>query len=237
MEFVDLKAVLRQGKGKEYNKRLRAGAVVPAVVYKKGRDAITLQIDNRNLLKALRSGAGENAIIRLHIDGAVKEKERTVMIKEVQRDPVKDNFLHVDFHEISLTEVLHVQVRISAKGEPIGVKQEKGVLQHVLWEVEVECLPASIPEKIEVDISALKIGDAIYVKDIVLPEGVRILEDPEAVVFTVEHAKAVEELVTEPAEGSEKEPEVIREKKEAAAEGEDAPAEKEKEEKKEGGKK
>lgn len=214
MDFVDLQASIKDGKGKEINKKLREEGLVPAVVYKKGEDTINLKIDRKILTKALHTDAGENVIIKLHIDGAKKRKERTVILKDIQKDPLKDRLLHVDFQEISLTETLKVKVPIASKGESIGVKQEDGVLQHVLWEVEIECLPTNIPERIEVDISGLNVGDSIHVKDIKVPEGVKILEDMEAVVFSVEHAKKVEDIIAAPAEGEIAEPEVIREKKE-----------------------
>lgn len=233
MEFVDLHAGLREGKGKGLNKKLREEGLVPSVVYKKGEDTVSLKIDKKDLFKALHTDAGENVIIKLHIDAAKKRKERTVIVKEVQRDPVKDRLLHVDFQEISLTETLKVKVPITGKGEAIGVKQEEGVLQQVLWEVEVECLPTNIPEKIEINISNLKIGEAIHIKAIPAPEGVKILDDPEGVVFSVEHQKKVEDVIAAPAEGEIQEPEVIKEKKpeEAPAEEGEKPKEAKKEEK------
>jgi len=237
MDFVDLHVGLREGKGKEVNKKLRQEGLVPSIVYKKGEDTLSLKIDKKDLSRALHTEAGENVIIRLHIDAAKKRKERTVIIKEVQKDPVKDYLLHVDFQEISLSETLKVKVPIAAKGEAIGVKQEEGVLQHVLWEAEIECLPTNIPEKIEVDVSNLKIGDSIHVKEIQIPEGVKILDDPEGVVFSVEHPKKVEEVIAPPAEGEVQEPEVIKEKKEKPEEAEpeegEKPAEEKKQEKKE----
>lgn len=240
MGLVDLKAALREERGKELNKKLRGEGLVPSIVYKKGEETLSLKIDKKDLTKALHTDAGENVIIKLHIDGTKKRKERTVIIKELQRDPVKDNPLHVDFQEISLTETLKVKVPVAGKGEAIGVKQDAGVLQHVLWEFEVECLPTDIPEKIEVDVTNLKIGDSIHVKDVQTPSGVKVLDDPEAVVFSVEHPKKVEEVVAAPAEGELQEPEVIKEKKPEeevpAEEAEKKPAEEEKprkEEKKE----
>ncbi|MBU1061205.1 MAG: 50S ribosomal protein L25 [Candidatus Omnitrophica bacterium] len=235
MEFIDLNASLREGTGKQFNKKLRTEGLMPAIIYKKGEDSMSLKIYRKDLLKALHTEAGENVIIRLHIDGLKKKKESTVIVKEIQREPVKDYILHVDFQEISLTETLKVKVPIASKGEAIGVKQDEGVLQHVLWEAEIECLPTNIPEKIEVDISNLKIGESIHVKDIQPPEGVKILEDPEGVVFGVEHAKAVEDIIAAPAEGEVQEPEVIKEKKEkeeeVPAEGVEKPAEEKKEKK------
>jgi large subunit ribosomal protein L25 len=221
MDFVELHAGLREGKGKEISKKLREKNLVPGVVYKKGEETVSLKIDRKDLAKVLTTEAGENVIIKLCVDDANKKKERTVIIKDVQKDPVRDFPLHVDFQEISLTEKIKVKVRVVAKGESIGVKQDKGVLQHVLWEVECECLPTNIPEKIEAQVANLKIGDAIHIKDMVLPEGVRILEDPDAVVFAVEHAKEVEEAVAPAGEGEAQEPEVIKEKKEKPEEEEE----------------
>jgi len=236
MDFVELKANLREEKGKELNKKLRAEGLVPGVVYRKGETTLSLKIDTRNLAKALRTDAGENVIIKLFVEGDKKKKERIVVIKELQKDPVKDSLVHVDLNEISLTETLKVKVPIVSKGEAVGVKQEGGVLQHVMWEVEVECLPTNIPDKIETDISNLKIGDTLIIKDIRPPEGVKILADLESIVFSVEHVKVVEEAVVAPAEGEGAEPELIREKKEkeeAEEEKAEAPAKPAKEEKKE----
>lgn len=233
MDFIDLHVSLREGKGKKLSKKLRNEGIVPAIVYKKGEDAVSLKIGSRDLFKTLHTEAGENVIVKLFIDGAKKRKERTVVIKEIQRDPINDHLLHVDFKEISLTETLRVRVQISAKGEAIGVKQDGGVLQQVLWEVEVECLPTNIPEKIEVDVTNIKMGESLHVRDIQPPEGVKILDDMEGVVFSVERPKTIEEAVAVPAEGETPELEVIKEKKEEPGEAKGGEAaEKPKEEKK-----
>lgn|SRR3989338_5148437 len=236
MDFVELKANLREEKGKELNKKLRNAGMVPGVVYRKGEATISLKIDSKSLAKALHTDAGENVIIKLFVEGDKKKKERIVVIKEIQRHPVKDTLAHLDLNEISLTETLKVKVPLTAKGEALGVKQEGGVLQHVMWEVEVECLPVNIPDKIEIDITNLKIGETLSIKDVPLPAGVKIMEDPESIVFSVEHVKVVEEAVAAPVEGESLEPELIREKKEkeeAEEEGKtEAPKAEKKEEKK-----
>lgn len=236
MDFVELKANLREEKGKELNKKLRNAGMVPGVVYRKGEATISLKIDSKSLAKALHTDAGENVIIKLFVEGDKKKKERIVVIKEIQRHPVKDTLAHLDLNEISLTETLKVKVPLTAKGEALGVKQEGGVLQHVMWEVEVECLPTNIPDKIEIDITNLKIGETLSIKDVPLPAGVKIMEDPESIVFSVEHVKVVEEAVAAPVEGESLEPELIREKKEkeeAEEEGKtEAPKAEKKEEKK-----
>ncbi|HLD83097.1 MAG TPA: 50S ribosomal protein L25, partial [Candidatus Omnitrophota bacterium] len=128
-------------------------------------------------------------------------------------------------------KAIKVNVPVVAKGEPVGVKQEGGSLEHILWEVEVECLPTEIPKNIEVDVSALKIGDSIHIKDINLPSNIKVLTDPGAIVLSVAAAMKEGVMPVEPAEGEEKqEPEVIREKKEVPAE---EAKEEDKEEKKE----
>jgi large subunit ribosomal protein L25 len=235
MDFVDLQASIREEQGKQLNKRLRHKGVVPGVVYKKGEQTVPLKMDKKSLAKALHTEAGENVIIKLLLDGAKKHKERIVVIKEIQRDPVKDSLIHIDFNEISLTDTLKVKVPVISKGEAIGVKQEGGVLQHIIWEVEVECLPTNIPDKIEVDVSNLKIGAVIMLKDVIPPKDVKILGDIESIVFSVAHAKAVEEVVAADAtgEGAALEPELIREKKEKEEDSEEAGAPEKKEEKKE----
>lgn len=222
MNFVDLHAFLREGKGKENSKRIRDKGSVPCVLYKKGEESISLEMDNKVLSKALHTQAGENVIIRLIVDGLKKDKERTVIVKEVQTHPIKDIILHADFQEISLTETLTVTVKITAKGEAIGVKQDEGILEQIMWETEVECLPTNIPEKIDVDVSSLKMGEAIHVKDIQPQEGVKILSEPENVVFMVEHIKEEAEEPAAAEEGTAQEPEMIREKKEKPEEEEKA---------------
>ena len=130
----------------------------------------------------------------------------------------------MDFHEISLTEKITVNVAIETKGEPEGVKVDGGVLDHPIKGLEIECLPTQIPEKIEVHVEALKIGDAIRVKDLEIPSDVKVLNDPEQTVISVMAPRIEEPVAEEEAEAEVAEPEVIREKKPEAEEGEAAPA-------------
>ena len=225
MEKVILKADVRIETGKRIAKDLRNKGLIPANVYKSGKAATSLTVSEKELRSVLHTKAGENVLITLKISGGESAaKDRTVLIKEIQRHPVRENVLHVDFNEISLTEMLKVSVPLVAKGEPVGVKIDGGLLEHVLRELSVECLPTDIPAKIEVDVSALKIGDHVMVKDIKVPEGVKVLNDPELIALIVKAPK-VEAPKEEVVAGGE-EPELIRKKKEeAAAEGEAAPKE------------
>lgn len=225
MEKVILKAEVRTGIGKRAAKDLRKKDLIPANVYRAGKGAVNLQVSKDSLSETLQTKAGENVIITLKISGGTDAKDKTVLIKEIQRHPVKDDILHVDFNEISLTEVLKVNVPLVSHGEPVGVKVDGGVLEHVLRELQVECLPTAIPEKIEVDVSGLKISEAVYVKNIIAPDGVKILNDPELIAMIVKPPKVEapkEEVVEDTGE-----PELIRKKKEEAAEGEEGEAPKE----------
>ena len=223
MEKVTLKANTRELVGKKHAKDLRKKDLIPGVVYKGGKEAMSLQMAVRELEDALRTKAGSNVLITLKVEGAPKPvKDKTVIIKEIQHDPIKGSILHVDFNEISLTETLKVNVPLADKGEAVGVKQDGGVLEHIMWELQVECLPTNIPEKIEHDVSGLKIGDAVFVKQLVVPEGVKILNDPELIAMIVKppHVeKPAEEVVEEVAE-----PELIRENKEKEEEEEEGAA-------------
>lgn len=221
MEKVILKAEVREDTGKTSAKDLRKKEMIPAVVYKGGKDALKLQLLSRDLNNVLHTKAGENVIVTLKIEGSdAKAKDRTVLIKEIQREPIRGLILHVDFNEISLTEALKVNVPLTAHGEPVGVKADGGTLEHVMWELQVECLPTNIPAKIEVEVSNMKIGDAVYIKDITAPEGVKILNDPELIAMIVKPPK-VEVPKEEVVEGAPVEPELIRKKKEAEEEGEE----------------
>ncbi len=219
MEEISLEAQLRQAKGKAGVKELRSTGFLPAVVYAHGKDGLAVQVLRGDLLKLVHHHRVETTIINLKIKDDKKQSTRPCLIKEIQYGPVHEDIIHVDFNEVSLTEAIKVNVPVEAKGTAIGVKQEGGSLEQILWEVEVECLPTNIPKSIEVDVTALKMGDAIHLKDIAFPSGVKPLGDNGAVVLHVT-APMKEEAPVEAAEGEAKqEPEVIKEKKEVPAEG------------------
>ena len=231
MEELFLDAEIREEVGKGKTKGLRDKGFIPAVVYADGKDALSLKLSHRQLVQLVHQHRIEGVIINLNIKDDKKHKSRPCLIKEIQHDPVHGEIVHVDFNQISLTKEIKVNVPIIAKGEAVGVKLEGGSLEHVLWEIEIECLPVNIPKGIEVDISALKLGESVHVKDMVMPSGVKVLNDPQSIVLSVA-APMKEEVPAEAVEGEEKqEPEVIKEKKEVPTEGE-APEAKEGKEKK-----
>lgn len=224
MDKIILKAETRAETGKKNAKDLRKKGLIPANVYKQGEEAVSLQVTIDDIEDILHTKAGENAIITLNISGG-KLKDKTVVIKEIQREPIKDGILHIDFNEISLTEELEVEVPLVSHGEPVGVKVDGGILEHILRELRIECLPTAIPEKIEADVSGLKIGDSVFVKDIKVPSGIKVLNDPELIAMIVKAPKAEvppEEVAAE-AEGA-AEPELIRKKKEEEAPEEEGAA-------------
>jgi large subunit ribosomal protein L25 len=219
MEGIFLKAETREEKGRGKVKDLRDGGFIPAVIYHEGKNSQSLKVSHHELVSLVHQHRIEGVVVSLKIKDDKKES-RPCLIKEIQYDPVHGNIIHVDFNEISLTKAIKVNIPVEAKGEPVGVKQEGGSLEHILWEVEIECLPTSIPKNIEVDVANLKMGDSIFVKDLKVPEGVKILNDPGAIVMNVA-SPMKEEVAPVAAEGEVKqEPEVIKEKKEVPAEGE-----------------
>ena len=228
MERLKLNAQLREEKGKEKIKKMRNGGEVPGVVYKKGSRTLSVKINKKELFDVLHTKAGENVLLDLEIKGGSKTADKkTVIIKELQRHPITEQVLHADFKEILLTEAIRVNVPIVAKGTPEGVAKDGGTLAYVLREIEVECLPTQIPERIEVETSHLKIADSIHIKDLILPSGLKVLNDPELIIMSVEAPYvekppevAVAEEVTEP--------ELIKkERKEEEAEEEGAAEKKE----------
>ncbi len=176
-----LSADTRTATGKGANRKLRVQGRIPAVVYGKGRDPLSVALDPRALEALLRkSGAGLNTLIDLSVSG----RTDTVLIKELQRHPVHGRYLHVDFFQVDLTQKITVSVPIHFTGKARGV-EFGGILDHPLREIEVECLPRAIPEFVEVDVSALEIGQSIHVSDLRLPEGVEVKTDPTLPVASV----------------------------------------------------
>jgi large subunit ribosomal protein L25 len=224
MEEIILDVALRDAIGRSKTKDLRRKGFIPGVLYAQGKDSQAIQVSNSDLLRLVHQHRLESVVVHLRVSSgeakvAKKDKTRPCLIKEIQYDPVKGDIIHDDFNEISLSKTVKVNVPVVAKGESLGVKQEGGSLEHILWELEVECLPTDIPKEIAVDVSQLKIGDAIHIKDITFPAAIKVLNDPEAIVLSVV-APLKEEVIAPPlVEGEEKvEPEVIKEKKEVPEE-------------------
>ena len=212
MAIVSLECARREEVGKGVARRLRAGGRVPAVFYGRGEDAIPLAVSLKELETVIHTADGSNVIVDLKVAGDVG-KDRKALIREIQRDPVAGSILHLDLQHISLTERIVVQVPVVLIGTPVGVKDAGGILEHLLRDVEVECLPTDIPAKLEVDVSSLSIGDTLHVSDI-QAERAMIKTEADRAIATVVPPTVLEEV--KPAEEvAPVEPELIaKEKKE-----------------------
>jgi large subunit ribosomal protein L25 len=223
MKAVKLEAKLREGAGKGYAHKLRRMGLVPAVVYGAKETSLSLELDAKAMHRFLSTQEGENVIIDLEVAGA-KPSLKKAVVKEVQLDPVSGRILHVDFLHISMTEKIKLHIPVHLSGTSTGVKNQEGILQHILRELEVSCLPADIPEAIDLDITELGIGDSIHVRDVSLDK-VEILTEPQRTVVSVIPPTVQKEA--EPLVEAEEEPEVLAEKREEEEE-EKAPPKEEK---------
>lgn len=191
MEFVDLKVERRTATGKGVARKLRQRGEIPAIVYGEG-EPILVAANPKSLLRALETEAGENVILNLTIVNG-EELARKAMVRDVQVDPVSGTVLHADFLAISMERPIEVDVPVELVGVARGVKDDGGIVDQILRELKMRCLPRAIPDRIQFDVSALLIGDVAHVKDLVIPEGVELLTDAEQVLVTVA-PPAVEEV-------------------------------------------
>ena len=182
MAEIVVNAKDRTGRGKNAARRLRRQGFVPGVVYGGNGDNIAVSVDPKALQRVLRSEAGRNAILKLDITG---KGATNAILKSWQVDPIKDSFLHADFYRIAMDVAIRVTVPVVAKGEARGVKVDAGILEMVLREIELECLPGDIPERIEVDVTDLGINGAARVSDLLVSAKVKVLQAPDQVVVHV----------------------------------------------------
>jgi large subunit ribosomal protein L25 len=199
-----LAAQVREGLCKGVARKLRAVKRIPAVLYGGGKPPVSLSLDPSALEKLLRaSSAGLNTLIDLDIAGRQDLSGRTVIVKELQREPIRGALLHADLYEVDLTKTIEVSVPIHVLGIPVGVSLNGGILDTALRELDIECLPRAIPSAIEVDVSTLDVGESIHVRDLIVPAGVTLLSDPDLAVVSVVLPAAEEAptAVAAPAEG------------------------------------
>jgi len=210
MAEVTLEVSGRGGTGKSVVRKLRQQGKVPGVVYGGHRDPVAIIVDRKAITDLIqKSEHGVRSVFLLKMAGT--DQQRHAMIKDIQIDPINRKMMHVDFIRVVMDEVVRVSVPVVISGSPIGVR-EGGLLDFQVRELHVECLPNAIPDKVEIDISELGIHHYFRISDLPLPEGVKVLDDPNRVVVGVTHQRA--EVVPEvPVEGVEEvapaEPEVI----------------------------
>jgi large subunit ribosomal protein L25 len=189
MAEIVVNAKGRDDRGKNAARRLRREGLVPGIVYGGKGGSIAIAVDPKALQKVLRSEAGRNTILKLDIAGA---GATNAILKDLQVDPIKDSLLHADFYRIAMDVAIRVTVPINIRGEARGVKVDGGILELITREIEVECLPGDIPERIDVDVSDLGLNGALRVSDLPANAKVKILESPDQVVVHVVSIKEEE---------------------------------------------
>ena len=222
MAQFDLSATIRTQKGKEAAKKLRNDQQMPAVFYGPEAEPLSLAVKTRDLQSILKKTTRDSAIISLNMTSEGGEaRNATVMIKELQVDPLRGDYLHADFYEISMDKAITADIAVNLVGDPVGVTRG-GILQYIRREITISCLPGKLIDRLDVDVSALDIGDAIHIEDIAFPEGITTALDGHLTVAvvaapTVSEEEAAEEV--EEGELAEGEEEVEQAAGEESAEG------------------
>jgi large subunit ribosomal protein L25 len=226
MEIRALTIEKREGTGKEVAKRLRRAGRVPAVLYGGGAP-VNITVNPKDIFRLIHGHEGGTQLVQLTFGQS--SDTRMAVIRDMQLDPVSEDLVHVDLQEVAMDKPIQVTVPLRHVGEPIGVREAKGILEMILREVQVSCLPGQIPESLTADVSNLEISDVFTVGQLPVPEGVRILTDPTQAVATVAPPMA-EEVVAAPAVGvvaaAPAEPEVLTERKPKEEAGEEKEKEK-----------
>jgi large subunit ribosomal protein L25 len=225
MKEILIEAISRKDTGKGVARKLRMAKKIPAVVYGKTENPISLEIDYGQFHKTFHALHGENALVNLKIDGQMADKK--ALIRDIQYDPIVGDIMHIDFQRISMDQKIRLAIPVHLHGVPKGVKTSGGLMQWSIRDLEVLCLPTNIPEAIDINVEELDIHDGVHVKDIVLPD-IEILNEPEETIVNVVPPVLIKEATPTPAEGEEAaaaaaaaeakpedaaEPEVISEKK------------------------
>jgi large subunit ribosomal protein L25 len=207
-ETLTIEVQPREQTGKNANRRSRSAGKIPAVVYGGGKESVAIEVDRKTLIDMVKGHSGENPIFLLKLG----DKERHAMIRNTQVDPVSRQVIHIDFQRVLLDQKVRVAVPVELVGTSYGVKTEGGMLDFVTREVHVECLPGQIPKHLEVDVTEMHVGDHVEAKDLKLPEGVVLLDEPDRVIASLGHGRIETD---ETAEGAAGEPELIKQKTKA----------------------
>ena len=215
MEIRELTVMPREGVGKSVARRLRRSGKTPGILYG-GASPVNIAVDPREVFRLIHGHEGSTQLLRVTFAGS--KDSRMVILRDIQLDPVSEDLVHVDLQEVNMDKPIQVTVALHHVGEPIGVRDTQGILEMVLREIQVSCLPANIPEDIKADVSNLAIGDVLTVDELVVPEGVRVLTDKEQAVATVappaaEEVAAPVAAVVGAVAAAPAEPEVLTERK------------------------
>ena len=215
MEIRELTVTPREGVGKSVARRLRRSGKTPGILYG-GASPVNIAVDPREVFRIIHGHEGSTQLLRVTFAGS--KDSRMVILRDIQLDPVSEDLVHVDLQEVNMDKPIQVTVALHHVGEPIGVRDTQGILEMVLREIQVSCLPANIPEDIKADVSNLAIGDVLTVGELVVPEGVRVLTDKAQAVATVappaaEEVAAPVAAVVGAVAAAPAEPEVLTERK------------------------
>lgn len=216
MATATLNARVRADVGKAAARKLRSAKQIPGIIYGHNRAPQALAVDEHELERMLDRVAAETTIVELNIDGTTAR----TLIREIQRHPFKRQILHVDFQELVAGELVTVDVPLLIVGSPLGVRNAGGVLDQIMREVHVEVDPSGIPNHIDVDVTELGLNDSVHVRDLKVPGGVKVLDDPDATVCVVVPPRVEVEPAPVEAEEAPAEPELIRKPKGEEGEGE-----------------
>jgi len=217
MKSVALKAYPRSQVQRAEVTKLRAAGRVPATIYGRQAAPQNIEVNSKEMADLLNHSVSENLLVDLSVDNDARSK-RLALVQEVQHHPLSGKVIHVDFHEVAETEKVTIFVPVETAGEPAGVKNGGGTLEHIMHKLKVRCLPKDLPEQITLDVTALEIGKSLHIADIVPPAGVEIMGERTRTVVAVAAPRAEEEVaaVAAPAAGD---VEMTKEKKEEGAEG------------------
>jgi large subunit ribosomal protein L25 len=203
-ETMNIEVQPREETGKNANRRSRARGKIPAVVYGGGKESVSIEVDRKTLVDMMKGHSGENPIFLLKLG----DKDRHAMIRNMQVDPVSRQVIHIDFQRVLMDQKVRIAVPVELVGTAVGVKVDGGLLDFVTREVHVECLPGDIPKHLEADVTGLHIGQHFEARELKLPDGVVLLDEPEKVIVSVGHGKLEAAEAAETAE-----PEVIKKTK------------------------
>src|ERR1700710_2008155 len=190
----------RNETGKNANRRARTAGKIPAVVYGGGKESVAIEVDRKTLVDLMKGHSGENPIFLLKLG----DKERHAMIRHTDVDPLTRHVIHIDFQRVLLDQKIRIAVPVELTGVAVGVKVEGGVLDFVTREVHIECLPGQIPKHLEVDVTEMHVGQHVVARDLKLPEGVVLLDEPDKVLASLGHGRTEDAA----AAGAAPEPEV-----------------------------
>lgn len=197
--------------------RLRKSGFIPGVIYGLKTEPLNIKVEAKKFRDLIKGKGTSGHIFNLHLKENEKTKKVSVLLKDFQKEPISREFAHLDFIRIKMEQEVTITIPILLANEDtaIGVKEEGGVVQHVLKEAEISCLPKDIPESIIVDVSGMKIGDVLRISDLVVDEAIKVLSNPEEVVVAMSYASEFkeEEVTEEEAAAGEEEPEVIKKEK------------------------